>query len=174
MTTIAVIKGYEYSSSSNIGYSSAADFWTCPTGKIAKVILSSVSHGINRSQGASYVGTSAVWVNEGTTGDRAHRTYLSALTLPSGSRTVQAGLENPSGYSGHGNTAQVETYFPSWLPMFENGWQGSPVSHGTQYSGAWMPEIIMTEGEKITGQAYYQSGQHWLSIRGLAYLEDIS
>jgi hypothetical protein len=171
MTTIVAIKGFEYTSSSNLG---EVDFWTCPDGKIAKVILNSVSHGLNASTNTGYYGISAVWVDEGDDGDTAHRTYLSALTKPSGHRTVQAGMENPMGFSGTGNTQPFSGGISGWMPNIFNGWQGSVFSTQTSTTNAWMPEIIMTAGEVIKGQAYYQNGTQWLSIRGLAYLEDIN
>jgi len=170
MTTIVPIKGFKFTSSSNM---SEVDFWTCPDGKIAKVILSSVTHGLNANANNGYYGPSAVWVNEGDTGDSAHRTYLSLMTKHSGNRSVQAGMENPMGFSGTGNTQPFSGGAAGWLPTL-NGWNGSPFSTHTGTTNAWMPEIIMTEGEVIKGQAYYQSGNHWLGIRGLAYLEDIT
>jgi len=170
MTTIAAIKGFEYTSGSQLG---VVDFWTCPAGKIAKVILSSVSHGLSANTNSGYYGPSAVWVMEGDHGDTAHRTYLSALVKSSGQRTVQAGMVNPMGFSGTGNTQPFSGGISGWMPNI-TGWSGSVFNTQTSTTNGWMPEIIMTEGEVIQGQAYYQAGQHYLSIRGLAYLEDIT
>ena len=176
MTTIVPIKHFVLAT--NVSLPETV-FWTVPAGKIAKVKFSSIVYGINSNTNTGEWGSSSIWINEGAEGvqnNATHRTYVWSGVKASGYRATQGGIMSAVGYTGSGNTSGSIQLSVDAEAHIKTSWGGATVNTHATTPSNWMPEVIMTEGEELRGEAYYQYGAsgHWMAMRGLAYLEDIS